>query len=63
MSSDEEDEIPDLVPASEKKVPITIITGFLGKLSSISDLVPASEKKVPIAIFTGFLDMRSSIYM
>ena len=47
MSSDEEDEIPDLVPASEKKVPITIITGFLGKLSSISDLVPASEKKVP----------------
>ena len=33
MSSDE-DEIPELVPASVKKVPITIITGFLGKISS-----------------------------
>ena len=30
MSSDEE-EIPDLVAAQVSKVPITIITGFLGK--------------------------------
>jgi hypothetical protein len=28
--SDEEDEIPDLVPATLERVPITIITGFLG---------------------------------
>ena len=29
MSSDE-DEVPDLVPVCDKKVPITVITGFLG---------------------------------
>ena len=30
MSSSDEEEIPDLVPAGDK-VPITIITGFLGQ--------------------------------
>ena len=35
MSSDEDD-IPDLVPAQISKVPITIITGFLGIFSHVS---------------------------
>lgn len=30
MSTDDEDEIPELVPAEVVKVPITVITGFLG---------------------------------
>lgn len=30
MSSDEEEEVPELVPAEVIKVPITVITGFLG---------------------------------
>ena len=34
MSSDE-DGIPDLVPAQISKVPITIITGFLGIFSHV----------------------------
>ena len=31
MSSESEDEIPELVEKNDKRVPITIITGFLGK--------------------------------
>jgi len=31
MSSDDEDEMPELVPADMKKVPITVITGCLGR--------------------------------
>ena len=33
MSDDSDGDIPDLVPADVKKVPITIITGFLGMFS------------------------------
>ena len=34
MSDDSDCDIPDLVPADIKKVPITIITGFLGAFST-----------------------------
>lgn len=35
MSDSEEEDIPDLVPAENNRVPITIITGFLGNTCTL----------------------------
>ena len=34
MESADEDEVPDLVPISTSKIPVTIITGYLGIYST-----------------------------
>ena len=38
-NNDENDDCPELVPVVAKKIPVTIITGFLGKCSLLFDAV------------------------
>ena len=46
-ASDSDDECPELVPASTEKIPVTIITGFLGKNLDCTNAHPQNSTSGP----------------